>query len=106
MSKTVSTGRLGTREERDGFLRRQAAAVYAELTDALREAVRVEELVFRAAERFPGLVPSRREIAAERELPQASKRGLEIDQGLFLAHVLAQPRAGRHLVQAMLRPTP
>src|SRR6202011_610473 len=57
-----------------------------------------------AAERWPGLVPSREEIEAERELPQSRKRGAEIDQGLFLSHVLARPRAGRHLVHAMLRP--
>lgn len=101
----VST-RFNTSSQRDDFLRREADAVYAELTDGLREAVRVEELVFRAAERFPGLVPSRDEIAAERELPQARKRGAEIDQGVFLSHVLARPRAGLHLVHAMLRPKP
>ena len=92
--------------DRAGFLREHAGEVYAELTDGLRETVRVEELVYRAAERFPGLVPAREEIAAERELPQARKRGLELDQGLFLSHVLASPRAGRHLVHAMLRPRP
>ena len=101
----VST-RFDTSSQRDDFLRREADAVYAELTDGLREAVRVEELVFRAAERFPGLVPTRDEIAAERELPQARKRGAEIDQGVFLSHVLARPRAGLHLVHAMLRPKP
>ena len=101
----VST-RFATLSQRNDFLRQEADAVYAELTEGFREAVRVEELVFRAAERFPGLVPSRDEIAAERELPQARKRGAEIDQGMFLSHVLASPRAGRHLVHAMLRPRP
>jgi (3,5-dihydroxyphenyl)acetyl-CoA 1,2-dioxygenase len=92
--------------ERAAFLRAHAADVYAELTDDYREVVRVEELVFRAAERWPGLVPSREEIAAERELPQSRKRGAEVDQGLFLSHLLAHPRAGGHLVHAMLRPRP
>ena len=101
----VST-RFDTASERADFLRRKADVVYSELTDGLREAVRVEELVFRAADRFPGLVPTRDEIAAERQLPQARKRGAEIDQGVFLSHVLASPRAGRHLVHAMLRPRP
>src|SRR5215467_8595955 len=101
---TVVSTRFATSSQRNDFLRREADAVYAELTGGFREAVRVEELVFRAAERFPGLVPSRDEIAAERELPQARKRGAEIDQGTFLSHVLASPRAGRHLVHAMLRP--
>jgi len=88
------------------FLRQHAGEVYAELTDDCREAVRVEELVFRAAERFPGLVPGREEIAAERALPQSRKRGAEVDQGVFLSRILADPRAGRHLVHAMLRPRP
>src|SRR5215813_5216591 len=99
----VST-RFDTPSQRSDFLRHEADAVYAELTNGLREAVRVEELVFRAAERFPGLVPTRDEIAAERELPQARKRGAEIDQGTFLSHGLASPRAGRHLVHGLLRP--
>lgn len=86
------------------FLRRSAEDAYASLTDGLREVVRVEDLVLRAADRYPGLVPSRDEIAAERELPQSRKRGAEIDQGVFLSYILASPRAGRHLVHAMLRP--
>jgi thioesterase DpgC len=102
----VITTRFESPADRADFLRRHAAEVYDELTDGCREAVRVEELVFRAAERFPGLVPGRDEMAAERELPQAGKRGLAVDQGVFLAHVLASPRAGRHLVHAMLRPRP
>ena len=103
MNVTSSTS-FGSAAGRIDFLRRHADDVYAELTDGLREAVRVEELVFRAADRFPGLVPGRDEIAAERELPQSRKRGAEVDQGVFLSHVLARPRAGRHLVHAMLRP--
>lgn len=82
----------------------RAAELYEELTDGCREAVRVEELVFRAADRAPGLVPSREEMAAERGRRQAEKGDGEIDQGIFLSHVLASPRAGRHLVHAMLRP--
>ena len=94
-----------TSAQRRDFLRRHAGEAYAEVTGGCTEAVRVEDLVFRAAERYPGLVPSRAEIAAERELPQARKAGAEVDQGLFLSYVLADPHAGRHLVHAMLRPT-
>ena len=86
---------------RGGF---DAGEVYAELTDGFRETVRVEDLVFRAADRLPGLVPSRDDMAAERALPQARKRGAEVDQGAFLSLVFAHARAGRHLVHAMLRP--
>ena len=92
------------RRLRAEFLGRHAETVYSELTAGFRQEVRVEELVFSAAERFPGLVPTREVIAAERGLAQAEKEGAELDQGLFLAHVLARPRAGLHLVHAMLRP--
>jgi (3,5-dihydroxyphenyl)acetyl-CoA 1,2-dioxygenase len=91
--------------ERESYLREHAEEIYADLTDDLATPLRVEELVERAAERFPGLVPTREELAAERERPLAEKEGAEIAQGLLLAHVLASPRAGAHLVWAMLRPT-
>jgi (3,5-dihydroxyphenyl)acetyl-CoA 1,2-dioxygenase len=104
LAPVITTPSFESAGDRTEFLRRHAGEAYAELTDDCREAVRVEELVFRAADRFPGLVPSREEMAAQRELPQSRKRGAELDQGVFLAHVLASPRAGRHLVHAMLRP--
>jgi len=44
-------------------------------------------------------------MAVEAERRLADKQGLEISQGLFLSHILASPRAGAHLVWAMLRPT-
>jgi thioesterase DpgC len=91
--------------ERESYLREHAEEIYAGLTDDLATPLRVEELVERAAERFPGLAPTREELAAERERPLAEKEGAEIAQGLLLAHVLASPRAGAHLVWAMLRPT-
>ncbi len=95
---------FGTAAQRKAFLTANAERVYAELTDDFRQMVRVEELVFRAAERFPGLTPTRQEMQAEAALPQARKRGAEIDQGLLLSHLLANRRAGRHIVHAMLRP--
>src|SRR5919108_4461461 len=91
--------------DREQYLRAHAEEIYAELTDDLATPLRVEELVARAAERFPGLVPTREELAAERERPLPEKEGAEIAQGLLVAHVLASPRAGAHLVWAMLRPT-
>src|SRR5262249_59367077 len=84
---TVVSTRFATSSQRNDFLRQEADAVYAELTEGFREAVRAEELVFRSAERFPGAVPSRDEIAAQRELPPARKRGPHIDPGLFLSHI-------------------
>ncbi|MGE5274831.1 MAG: enoyl-CoA hydratase/isomerase family protein [Verrucomicrobiota bacterium] len=92
--------------ERIRFLRAHAEDVYVALTDDLRLAIRDEDLVYLAAERFPGLVPTRGQVAAERELALPEKEGFEIAQGLFFAHVLASERCGSHLVWAMLRPTP
>src|ERR1700716_3657909 len=81
---------------REAFIRRHADEVYETLTNGYREEIRVEELVFAAADQFPGLLPSAPQIAAERELLQSEKAGLELDQGNFLAHLLARPRAGTH----------
>jgi (3,5-dihydroxyphenyl)acetyl-CoA 1,2-dioxygenase len=91
--------------ERVRFLRAHAEDVYLALTDDLRLAVRDEELVYAAAERFPGLVPTREQVAAERGRALPDKEGVEIAQGLFFAYVLASERCGSHLVWAMLRPT-
>jgi enoyl-CoA hydratase/carnithine racemase len=92
-------------DARDRFLRTHAERVYAALTADLSTAMRAEDLVDAAARRFPGLTPTPAQVAAEREHPQGDKDGAEIAQGLFLSHVLASPRAGAHLVWAMLRPT-
>ena len=94
-----------TDEGRDEFLRSNAEAIYDELTEGLSKAPRDEELLDAAAERHPGLVPGRDQLAAESDRRLADKEGIEIAQGLFLSHVLASPRAGAHLVWAMLRPT-
>jgi len=90
---------------RSRFLRAHADAVYAVLTDGLRRAIRDEELVYAAADRFPGLVPTRTQMAAERARALPDKEGIEIAQGLLLSFVLASPRSGAHLVWSMLRPT-
>ena len=91
-------------ELRQAFLRLHAEAVYQELTAGYRDELRVEELVFLAAERFPGLAPTRAEIAAERSLKQSQKAGRELEQGELMAHILARPRPGTHLAHVMLRP--
>jgi thioesterase DpgC len=87
------------------LLRERAEAVYLELTDDLRLALRDDELVYAAAEAFPGLVPTREEVAVERSRKLPDKEGIEIAQGVFLSFVLASPRCGSHLVWSMLRPT-
>ncbi len=92
------------RTARKAFLQAHAEGVYARLTEGRTLFRRIEELTYAAADLVPGLVPNRAEVAKEAALPQKDKDGLEIDQGLFLNHVLAHPAAGSHLVHAMLLP--
>jgi thioesterase DpgC len=92
------------RAARIRFLSRHVEAVYDAVTVRRSRFVRVEELVLRAGEVVPGLVPTAAEIAAQDGLLQRDKDGLEIDQGLLIAAVLGSAQAGRHLCQAMLLP--
>jgi (3,5-dihydroxyphenyl)acetyl-CoA 1,2-dioxygenase len=82
------------------------AGLYDELTDGGTKAVRLDELLYAAADRLPGLVPTRTDMDAERERPLAEKHGVELAQGLLLSEFLALPERGRHLLGAMLEPTP
>ncbi len=81
-------------------------ALYDKLTRNRSQFIRLEDLVFAAATAVPGLTPTAAQVAAEAELLQRDKDGVEIDQGIFLAHVLASETAGRHLCHAMLLPRP
>jgi thioesterase DpgC len=93
-----------SRDARFMFLRRHARTLYDRLTDGRRKFVRLERLVYDAAELVPGLVPSRAEVAAEAQLRQSEKEGREIDQGILCNQLLADPEAGLHLCHAMLLP--
>jgi thioesterase DpgC len=95
-----------TRNRRTAFMRDNARTVYEELTLGYTKRLRHDELVAAAAEQYPGLVPSLDEMAAEEALPQQRKLGREIDQGIFLHHVLSDEVAGTHLLESMLAPTP
>ena len=66
--------------------------------------MRIERLVYDAAEAVPGLAPTRAEVAAEAELRQSEKDGCEIDQGILCNQFLADPECGLHLCHAMLLP--
>jgi len=94
------------RRRRAGFLDAYADQVYDELTESRTRHLRVRELAEAAACAFPGLVPTSEQLAEERSRPQADQEGREIDQGIFLRAVLRSERSGRHLMAAMLRPTP
>jgi enoyl-CoA hydratase/carnithine racemase len=93
-----------TRDTRERFLRKHIESVYAQLTQNLYRFVRLETLVFAAADAFPGLAPTQQQVAAEASLLQRDKDGLEIDQGILLAHILGHERSGLHLCHAMLLP--
>src|SRR5262249_17666834 len=94
------------RELRETFLRAHVEAVYAAVTHDFSRFVRVEDLVFAAADVALWLAPSRQQVVAEAEQLQPDKDAREIDQGILLAHVLAHERTGRHLCHAMLLPRP
>ncbi len=94
------------RDHRERFLAAHAQELYDELTNHRSRFIRLEDLVFAAASAVPGLTPTSAQLAGESDLLQRDKDGLEIDQGIFLAHVLASERAGRHLCHAMLLPRP
>ena len=92
------------RDARFAFLRRHARTLYDRLTDGRRKFVRIERLVYDAADAVPGLVPTRAEVSAEAELRQSEKDGCEIDQGILCNQFLADPACGLHLCHAMLLP--
>ena len=92
------------RDQRERFLAAHAQPLYDELTRNRSRFIRLEDLVLAAAVAVPGLTPTTAQVAAEAELLQRDKDGVEIDQGIFLAHVLASEPAGRHLCHAMLLP--
>ncbi len=94
------------RQQRERFLAAHAPALYDELTQRRSRFVRVDDLAFAAAAAVPGLTPTAEQVAAESTFLQRDKDGVEIDQGIFLAHVLADETCGRHLCHAMLLPRP
>src|SRR5882724_11391800 len=94
------------REHRERFLAAHAPALYDRLTRNRSLFLRLDALVIEAATLVPGLTPTREQLTAETSKLQRDKDGIEIDQGIFLAHVLASERAGTHLCHAMLLPRP
>lgn len=79
--------------------------LYDELTAGCTKPVRLDDLLYEAADRVAGLVPTRADVDAERQRKLSEKTGVELAQGLLTAEILARPRIGRHLVESMLCPT-
>ena len=84
--------------------RRHAVPLYRDITREGARSPRVDALLWEAAARWPDILPTQAELAAESEHMQADKDGLEIHQGLFISQVLANPQTGHHLIRSMLRP--
>jgi thioesterase DpgC len=82
----ATTIQMHARELREAFLSAHAATIYDRLTKNRTTFLRAAELVTAAAKLVPGLVPTAKELAAERSRTLADKEGLEIDQGLLLSH--------------------
>jgi len=80
--------------------------IYERLTERRTKFLRVDELCQRAAESFPGMLPATKDLAAEARLAQKDKKGLEKQQGAFLAALLGDEACGTHLCHAMLLPHP
>ncbi|MFD7713899.1 enoyl-CoA hydratase/isomerase family protein [Streptomyces sp. NPDC059786] len=93
------------RRARHRFLQLHADRVHDEVTAGSSRHLRLGELVFTAADHYPGLVPTRAQIDADRLLPQAAKSGGEVDQDIFFAHLLASRDTGERLLRSMLTPT-
>lgn len=89
---------------REGFLRRHATELYEVITRRRSRFLRLEEILTASAARVPGLVPTGKEMDAERARKLPDKDGVEFAQGLLFGHLLALPGQGRHLLSAMLRP--
>jgi len=78
--------------------------VYSAVTNNFSESVRIEDIVYRIAEQFPGLAPTRSEIFQDDLLFLSDKEGHELSQGLILSELLSIPVIGEHLMSAMRRP--
>jgi thioesterase DpgC len=93
-------------DARDAFLHSHAEHLYELLTSGYARPLRVSDLLAAAAAQVPGLVPGAAEVDTERTRALRDKEGIELAQGLLVAHMLALPGPGRHLIGAMLRPLP
>jgi len=87
------------------FFRQHAVPMYRELTREGTRPLRVDALLWEAAARWPDILPTQAELAAESDRMQADKDGLEIHQGLFVSQVMANAQTGHHLIRSMLPPS-
>ncbi len=94
------------RRARSDFLDAHIDTLYRRLTDDLRKPVRLERLIYDAADAVPGLVPTEAAIGVEMARRHADKEGIEVDQGLFVGRIMARQALAFHLCHAMTLPKP
>ncbi len=93
-------------EARAAFVAAQGERIYCSLTRNFSSTLRVDALVTQATAEFPGLLPTPAQLSEDAALALNDKLGHELSVGLVLAHWLAQPRVGRHLMASMRLPLP
>lgn len=86
------------------FLDLYTDAIYDALKTEANGPLGAEALVYAAAEMFPGLTPSREQVADEDRYPIVEKRGLELAQGLFFSKIMRHDRVAASLMQDSRRP--
>ena len=87
------------------FMRQHASAVYAALTKNQTQFVRADVLAYEAANaRSRPRADARAGRCRRARRCRAEKDGIEVDQGIFFAHILARPDTGTHFCHAMLLP--
>lgn len=96
-------GRMRAAQTR--FLRAHAEQAYRAITRDYGSFVRVADLLQAASARYPDLLSAPASAADPQPLARRQRDGSALDQGIFLSEILRHPRAGTHLIQAMLRPT-
>ncbi|HEX9843004.1 MAG TPA: enoyl-CoA hydratase/isomerase family protein [bacterium] len=87
------------------FARSYREPIYRALTADFTRCVRIDDLMWRAAERWPGLVPTREALREEARLMQIDKDGREIAQGVLASQLMSDRRIGTHLLLSMQQPT-
>lgn len=80
-------------------------AMYERLTDHFGTVLRIDELLWRGGELWPGVLPRQADVQREAERMQIDKDGLEINQGVFTGELMADPQVGKHMLLSMLHPT-
>lgn len=90
---------------RAAWIAKHGEPIYKILTNNFREYLRVDELIIRAANDFPGLLPTNKQLVEDASSKLKDRIGHEISVGLVLSQWLAISMVGKHMMAAMRLPT-